>query len=83
MGRTSEIVSLSFPKRMVRQIDKITQEEGKTRSEFLRETVRQYLEDREWKKLFRYGEAKARKLNINEDDVELLIDEYRAETKES
>ena len=84
MGRTTEIVSLSFPKRMIKQIDKITQEEGRTRSEFFRETVRQYIEDREWKKLFRYGEVKARELNItDEDDVERLIDEYRTETKKS
>ena len=84
MGRTTEIVSLSFPKRMVKQIDKMTQEEGKTRSEFFRETVRQYIEDREWKKLFRYGEIKARELNItDENDVERLIDEYRTETKKS
>lgn len=84
MGRTTEIVSLSFPRRMVKQIDKMTQEEGKTRSEFFRETVRQYIEDREWKKIFRYGEMKARELNItDEDDVERLIDEYRTETKKS
>ncbi|HCG77130.1 MAG: CopG family transcriptional regulator [bacterium (Candidatus Ratteibacteria) CG_4_10_14_3_um_filter_41_18] len=84
MGRTTEIVSLSFPKKMVEQIDKMTQEEGKTRSEFFRETVRQYIEDREWKKIFRYGEIKARELNItDENDVECLIDEYRTERKKS
>ena len=84
MGRRTEIVSLSFPRRMVKQIDKMTQEEGKTRSEFFRETVRQYIEYREWKKIFRYGEMKARELNItDEDDVERFVDEYRTETKKS
>ena len=40
-------------------------------------------DDSEWRRLFAYGERRAREQGISPDDVERLIDEYRAEADAS
>ena len=48
-------------------------------SELLREAIRLYMEEREWRRLERYGRLRAREQGIVPEDVELLVDEHRAE----
>ena len=36
-------------------------------------------DDSEWRRLLDYGERRAREQGISPDDVERLVDEYRAE----
>jgi CopG family transcriptional regulator/antitoxin EndoAI len=79
MGRTTKTITFSLPPDMAAQVEKVMQAEGRTRSELLREALRRYLEEREWKEIFRYGEQRARELGLTPDDVERLVDEYRAE----
>ena len=62
---------------MVDKIEELMKEEGRTRSEFLREALRRYAEEQEWKKIYRYGEIKARERGITEDQVEDIIDARR------
>jgi CopG family transcriptional regulator / antitoxin EndoAI len=54
-------------------------EEGRTKSELLREALRQFMQDRQWKKALRRNEMRAKELGITPDDVERLVDEYRSE----
>lgn len=79
MGRTTKTITFSLPPEMAGQVEKVMQAEGRTRSELLREALRRYLEEREWKRLLKYGQRRARELGITPDDVERLVDEYRAE----
>ena len=59
---------------MAAQVDKLMQEEGRTRSELLREALRRYVEEREIKSLYRYGESKAQeKGTTTEEQVAELI----------
>ena len=59
---------------MAAQIEKLMQEEGRTRSELLREALRRYVEEREIKSLYRYGESKAGEKGITtEEQVAELI----------
>jgi CopG family transcriptional regulator/antitoxin EndoAI len=83
MARISKTITISLPPEMASQVEKVMKEEGRTKSELLREALRKYMEDREWKSIFRYGERKAKELGIKPEDVEDLIDEYRAEKKRS
>jgi metal-responsive CopG/Arc/MetJ family transcriptional regulator len=64
---------------MVEQIEKLAKEERMTKSEFFREAVRQYIRKKRWEKIREYGTQKAAELEIKEEDVERLIDEYRSE----
>ena len=50
-----------------------------TRSEFFREAIRRYIEEKKWERIYRYGRLKAQEQGLAEADVERLVDEYRAE----
>ncbi len=77
MGRISKTISLSVPPEMAKKIKEVMKEEGRTRSELIREALRRYVEEQEWKKIYRYGEIKAREKGITEDQVESIINAHR------
>lgn len=77
MGRISKTISLSVPLGMAKKIKELMKEEGRTRSELIREALRRYVEEQEWKKIYRYGEIKAREKGITEDQVESIINAHR------
>lgn len=63
---------------MARAAEKTAKEEARTKSELIREALRQYLWGRRWKALRQYGEQKARELGIREEDVDDLVHDARA-----
>jgi len=77
MGRISKTISLFVPPEMAKKIKELMKEEGRTRSELIREALRRYVEEQEWKKIYRYGEIKAREKGITEDQVESIINAHR------
>ena len=77
MARTTKTISLSIPPEMAKKIQELMKEEDRTRSELIREALRRYVEEQEWKKIYRYGEMKAREKRITEDQVESIIDVHR------
>lgn len=81
MARVTKTITLSVPPMMADKIKELMEEEGRTRSELLREALRRYIEEQEWKKIYRYGEIKAREKGITEDDIERIVHEYRAEKR--
>jgi AbrB family looped-hinge helix DNA binding protein len=64
---------------VLQEAEKIAMEENRTRSELIREALRRYIAERELRRLQRYGMKKAKELGLKEEDVQRLIDEYRAE----
>ena len=79
--RVSKVISLSLPPSIYENTRKIAQEEGRTYSELIREALRQYMDNREWKSLQKYGANRINKLGIKSKDVENLIHQYREETR--
>lgn len=77
MGRTTKTITISIPPEMESQIEYLMQEEGRTRSELVREALRQYVVEREWRALQRYGQARAQAAGVTEEDVEDAVDEQR------
>lgn len=77
MGRTTKTISLSVPPEMANKIKELMKKEGRTRSELIREALRRYVEEQEWKDIYRYGQMKAREKGITEDQVEDIIDARR------
>jgi CopG family transcriptional regulator/antitoxin EndoAI len=75
--RTTKILSLSLPPELLREAETLARREGRTKSELLREALRRYIQEQEWRSLQRYGTRRARRLGIREPDVERVIAEYR------
>ncbi|MBI4310652.1 MAG: ribbon-helix-helix protein, CopG family [Chloroflexi bacterium] len=80
MPRTTRTITFSLPPEMAAQVEEVMRLEGRTKSELLREALRRYMEDREWKQLLRYGERQAAQRGLTPEDVQRLVDEYRSET---
>ncbi|MFA6470528.1 MAG: ribbon-helix-helix protein, CopG family [Candidatus Latescibacterota bacterium] len=76
--RTTKLVTISLPPELLIKIEKLARKENRTRSELLRETVRQYLAREEWRELNIYARSAAVKAGIKtEKDIERLVNESR------
>lgn len=75
--RTTKILSLSLPPKLLREAERVAKTEGRTKSELFREALRRYLLEEKVHQLQRYGARQARKLGIKASDVQRLIEEYR------
>ena len=80
MARTTTTVTFSLPPEMATQVDQLVEQEGRTRSELVREALRRYIDDSKWRRLLENGEQRARERGIGPEDVERLVDEYRAKS---
>jgi CopG family transcriptional regulator/antitoxin EndoAI len=60
MARITKTVTLSLPPEMDKKISAMMKKEGRTRSELLREALRRYMEEQEWKETLRYGRIRAK-----------------------
>jgi metal-responsive CopG/Arc/MetJ family transcriptional regulator len=71
-------VNISFQEDLLEQIDRIAQNEARTRSELIREAARIYIErKKKWESIFSYGESLSSKYKFTEDDVNDEIKKYR------
>ena len=83
MPRTTRTITFSLPPELADRVDEVMKQQGRTRSEFLREAVLRYIQECEWRQLLQYGENRARAKAIAPKDVATLVDEYRAEVSSS
>ena len=83
MPRTTRTITFSLPPEMAERVDEAMQQQGRSRSEFLREAVLRYIEEYEWRQLLRYGEERAREGGLGPEDVADMVEEYRAEVGQS
>lgn len=73
-------INIAFPQDLLKEVDKQSESESKTRSELIRESVRVYLNAEKWKRIREYGEKKRYELGVeSEDQIEKIVDEYREE----
>ena len=61
MPRKSKVITFSLPPEMAEQVRQVVNEDGRTMSEFLREAIRLYMDEREWLRRERRQRAKARR----------------------
>ena len=78
MPRTTRTITFSLPPELADRVDQVMKQQGRSRSEFLREAVLRYIQECEWRQLLQYGQASARAKAITPEDVTCLVDEYRA-----
>ena len=61
MPRNRKVITFSLPPEMAEQVQQVVKEEGRTMSEFLRDAIRLFMEEREWLRQERRQRAKARR----------------------
>jgi CopG family transcriptional regulator/antitoxin EndoAI len=78
----TKTVNISFRKDLLKKIDKVAQEEMRTRSELIREAARMYIERKEkWKKIFDFGMQQANRLGLKEQDISEEIQKFRKKNR--
>jgi CopG family transcriptional regulator/antitoxin EndoAI len=78
MPRRSSVLSISLPPELSSDLDLVASQERRSRSELVREAVRQYILLSRWKALRQKASLKAVERGLKEEDVERLIDEERS-----
>ena len=68
---------------MADRVDQVMKQQGRSRSELLRDALIRYIEECEWRELLQYGEQTAREKGIGPEDVTPLVEEYRTEVGSS
>jgi len=69
--------SLSLPSDLIREADRLAKQEGRSKTEVLREALRRYSEEKRWRQLKRYGAGRARKAGMTEAHVVRAVREFR------
>jgi len=77
MARRSSVLSISLPPELSSDLDSVASQERRSRSELVREAVRQYILQLRWRTLRQKASLKAVEKGLREADVERLIDEER------
>ena len=83
MGRATRVVNMSVDENLYEDVDRIAREKGTSRSQVLREALKQYVAaSTRWSQLLNWGEESAERSGIrSEADVEGVVHEYRAERR--
>jgi len=75
-------VNISFNAKLLKDIDKVAQEEARSRSELIREAARSYIErKRRWARIFKETSLAGRRRGITSDTIEREIAAYRREKR--
>ena len=77
MPRKSSVLSISLPPDLASDLDSAAKKERRSRSELVREAVRQYVLLARWKGLRQRATLKAAEQGLQEQDIERLLDEER------
>jgi CopG family transcriptional regulator/antitoxin EndoAI len=77
MPRKSSILSISLPAKLTSDLDAIARQERRSRSELVREAVRQYILLSRWKVIRSKASRKAMEQRLREEDMEKLVDKDR------
>ncbi|MBI3084229.1 MAG: ribbon-helix-helix protein, CopG family [candidate division NC10 bacterium] len=77
--RTTTPITISLPSDLLQETQRVAREEERTRSDLIRDALRQYLASRRWQRLRQWGAETAERLGIKtEADLQRLLDEVRA-----
>lgn len=78
----SSTVNIAFNDDLLKQIDKVAEQESRSRSELIREAARSYIErKRKWDNIFELGQKAVKSGSITEEAVEEEITLYREEKR--
>ncbi len=66
--RNTDTITFSLPPEMARTLRQVVEEEDRTVSELLREAIRLYMEEREWRRRERLERLRSRKTRRSETE---------------
>lgn len=76
--RTTKPITVSLPADLLREARRVAREDARSRSELIRDALRQYLASRRWQRLRQWGAETAERLGLKtEEDLQRLLDEVR------
>lgn len=77
--RTTKPITISLPLDLLQQTQRLAREESRTRTDLIRDALRQYLATRRWQRLRQWGAETAERLGLKtEADLRRLLDTGRA-----
>ncbi|HZZ15618.1 MAG TPA: ribbon-helix-helix domain-containing protein [Candidatus Sulfotelmatobacter sp.] len=79
--RSTKTLSVTLPPDMLKRAQSIARKESRTMSELIREALRHYERRSWWDEVNAYGQARADRLGIREEDVDRLVHEVRGKKK--
>ena len=65
--RNTDTITFSLPPEMAQQLRQVVKDEDRTVSELLREAIRLYMEEREWRRRERLERLRSRRTTEQED----------------
>jgi hypothetical protein len=72
----------SIPSALLAEAERVAHDDRISVDELVRDAMERRLRERHRRNLYAYGEQQARKLGINEEDVDPIIHEFRQEDRE-
>lgn len=73
--RTTKPITISIPLDLLQETQRLAREESRTRTDLIRDALRQYLTTRRWQRLRQWGAETAERLGLkNEADLRRLLD---------
>lgn len=76
--KTTKVLTLSLPPEIVREVEVITKEEKRTKSELFREALQKYINDKRWLQIRQWGMKASKDIGVStEEDIDKLIHQYR------
>jgi len=73
-----KILTLSLPPQLLAKVERLAKQDNRNKSELLREALRRYIEEREWRDVLKYAKKKSIQQRIfTEEDIEQIVDEVR------
>ncbi len=79
MTRNTKSLTVTLPLDMVKQVEEAAEQAGVSRSAFLQQAVERAVRNHRWQEIKKYGREQAQRMGIKPEDVQRLIEEYRAE----
>ena len=77
--RATKLITISLPEELLDDTQRVARQENRSRSDLIREALRQYLASRRWHRLRRWGAETADRIGLKtEADLQRLLDKVRA-----
>jgi predicted transcriptional regulator len=81
MAQESQPITVHLSPEMADRVEEVRQKRGWTLEQLVEDALARYIDEREWEDLLEYGTRQSGSQGLTKDDVERLIEEYRAEVE--
>lgn len=76
-----DITTIWLPQTLAKEAGALAEKEGRTKSELIREALRQYIWITKWSRLRQYGGTKSVELRLQPEKINSIVHAYRSKAK--